>query len=520
MQAPPRTAPESAPPSRPALALCGVLAVAAGLVVAEVLGRVVPGAASPVLSIGNRVIDLTPAAVRQPLIEAFGAADKPLLLGGILLVVAVLAGAGGRLAGRRDGRAEALLGGLAPLVLLAQYFEPDAGLLGATVVAVALPLTALGVLRATVPLAPATAGEAGPGRRQFLFRAAAVALGVIGAGGVLRYVTLQSDVSDLRAAVTVPPPVRPAPGRVAPADLGVNGVTPLFTPNEDFYRIDTALVVPQVNPQTWSMTVGGLVERPLTLTYDDLLSMRQVEADITISCVSNEVGGDLVGNARWQGVLLSDVLTRAGLQPGAEQVVGVSVDGFTAGFPVRYATDGRLSMIALSMNGEPLPVRNGFPARLVVPGLYGYVSATKWLSEIRLTTWEGFDGYWVPRGWSKEGPIKTSSRIDVPEGRLDPGPVVVGGIAWAPGPQRGIAAVEVRVDQGPWQPAELGGVLSEDTWRQWRWTWPATSGRHLLEVRATDGLGDVQTAEIPRSPRTAPAAFTACRSTSSEPRAR
>jgi DMSO/TMAO reductase YedYZ molybdopterin-dependent catalytic subunit len=244
-----------------------------------------------------------------------------------------------------------------------------------------------------------------------------VGIAVVGAGGVLRHLAQRADVSALRAALRLPPPVRPAPGDVAAADLGVPGVAPILTPNADFYRIDTALVVPQVDPSTWSLRVDGLVDRPFTLTLDDLLSMRQVEADITISCVSNEVGGPLVGTARWQGVLLRDVLERAGLRRDAEQVVGRSVDGFTAGFPVRYATDGRLSMIAIAMNGEPLPVAHGFPARLVVPGLYGYVSATKWLSQIALTTWQGFDGYWVPRGWSKQGPIKTSSRIDVPQGR-------------------------------------------------------------------------------------------------------
>lgn len=493
-QAPAKPARPAPARSVPALALSGVLAGAAGLVVAEILGRVVPGGASPVLSVGNSVIDLTPTAIRQPAIDAFGSADKPLLIGGVLLVVALIGAYGGRLAGRRRTAAEALVGGLAVVVWLAQLFEPDATVIGAAVVAVGLALTAIGVLRATVPLAPRTGH--GAGRRRFLFRSGAVAIGVVGAGGVLRYVSLQADVSALRSALDLMPPVRPAPGNLAAADLGVPGLTPLITPSSDFYRIDTALVVPQVDPQTWSLRIGGMVDRPFTLSYDDLRSMRQVEADITLSCVSNETGGDLVGNARWQGVLLSDVLERAGVQRGAEQVVGVSVDGFTAGFPIRYATDGRLTMIALGMNGEPLPVRHGFPARLVVPGLYGYVSATKWLSQIGLTTWEGFNGYWVPRGWSKEGPIKTSSRIDVPQRPVDAGRVVVAGVAWAPGLQRGIDAVEVRVDDGPWQSAELGGALSTDTWRQWRWAFDAAPGFYVVEVRATDGLGDVQTAEV------------------------
>ncbi|MBC7372841.1 MAG: molybdopterin-dependent oxidoreductase, partial [Frankiales bacterium] len=253
-----------------------------------------------------------------------------------------------------------------------------------------------------------------------------------------------------------------------------------------------------VDSRTWSMGVRGRVDRQLSLTYDQLLAMPQVEADITIACVSNEVGGDLVGLARWQGVLLRDVLALAGVQPGATQIVGESVDGFTAGFPTTFGTDDRFAMIAVGMNGEPLPIEHGFPARLIVPGLYGYVSATKWLKNITLTTLEEFDGFWIPRGWSKLGPIKIASRIDVPGSgsTVTAGPVTVGGMAWAPGRRRGVTGVEVRVDGGAWQPAELGGALSEDAWRQWRWTWDATPGRRLLEVRATDRTGEVQTERI------------------------
>ena len=489
----PQEAP-AAPRSPRALALSGLLAGAAGLVVGELVGRVVPGGSSPVLSVANRVVDLTPTALRGPAIEATGNADKPLLLAGVLLVVGLLAAYGGGLAARRPGAAEALVSGLAVVVLLAQLPEPDSGVLGAAAVAAVLAVVATQVLRMLVRLAPADGDPTG--RRRFLARSAAVGIAVVGAGGLLRYVAQRTDVGAVRAALRLPPPVRPAPGDVAAADLRVRGLSPVITPNADFYRIDTALVVPQVDPRSWTLSVDGMVDRPLSLSYDDLRSMRQVEADITLSCVSNETGGSLVGTARWQGVLLSDVLREAGLQRGAEQVVGFSVDRFSAGFPVRYATDGRLSMIALGMNGEPLPVEHGFPARLVVPGLYGYVSATKWLERIGVTTWEGFDGYWVPRGWSKEGPIKTSSRIDVPQRPVDAGRVVVAGVAWAPGPRRGIAEVEVRIDDGRWQQAELAPALSDDTWRQWRWSFDAEPGYYVVEVRATDGLGDVQTAEV------------------------
>jgi len=232
---------------------------------------------------------------------------------------------------------------------------------------------------------------------------------------------------------------------------------------------------------------------PFTLTLDELLGEPMVERHVTLACVSNEVGGSLVGTARWLGVPLARLLERAGVQPTADQVVGRSVDGFTVGFPTAVALDGRDAIVAVCMNGEPLPRRHGFPARLVVPGLYGYVSATKWLTEIRLTTFDAFDAYWIERGWAEEGPVKTQSRIDVPRGRVAAGPVAVAGVAWAT--HRGISAVEVRVDGGAWQPATLAAAISDDTWRQWHLTWDATPGRHVLEVRATDGGGEVQPAE-------------------------
>lgn len=231
----------------------------------------------------------------------------------------------------------------------------------------------------------------------------------------------------------------------------------------------------------------GSVDRPLTLTYAELMAMPHIEADVTLSCVSNEVGGDLAGNARWQGVPLADLLERAGLQSGATQVLGRSVDGFTAGFPTEVALDGRNAMVAVAMNGEPLPAAHGFPARLVIPGLYGYVSATKWLSEIELTSFDEVDGYWIPRGWSKEGPIKTQSRIDVASRR------VIAGVAWAP--TRGIERVEIRIDDGPWQQATLAAPLGVDCWRQWFLPWDTAPERYVIAVRATDGTGETQTAE-------------------------
>ena len=268
------------------------------------------------------------------------------------------------------------------------------------------------------------------------------------------------------------------------------GLTPIVVPTDSFYRIDTALLIPSVDASTWNLRIHGLVERETTLTWDELLALPQFEQYVTISCVSNEVGGNLVGNAKWTGVHLREVLDLAGVQTSATQLVGRSVDGFTAGMPTAWVMDpAREPMIAVRMNDEPLPRAHGFPARLIVPGLYGYVSATKWLSELELTTLEAFDGYWVPLGWAKEAPILTQSRIDTPTGDVAAGPVPVAGIAWAP--DRGVSRVEVGVD-GTWHDAELSAPISNATWVQWVYRWDATPGAHTVSVRATDGRGTVQ----------------------------
>jgi DMSO/TMAO reductase YedYZ molybdopterin-dependent catalytic subunit len=280
----------------------------------------------------------------------------------------------------------------------------------------------------------------------------------------------------------------------AGAALDVAGLTPLVVPNDQFYRIDTALIAPSVDLDSWTLRIHGLVDRETTLTFDDLVQLGTFEQYVTIACVSNEVGGDLVGNAKWTGVRLREVLDLAGVHAAASQLVGRSVDGFTAGMPTAWVMDPeREAMIAVRMNDAPLPVAHGFPARLIVPGLYGYVSATKWLSELELTTMEGFDAFWIPRGWAKEAPILTQSRIDVPRNRgLQAGQIAVAGVAWAP--DRGIRSVEVSVD-GEWRQATISTPISDATWVQWRLAWQATAGEHVLAVRATDGDGVVQTAE-------------------------
>jgi DMSO/TMAO reductase YedYZ molybdopterin-dependent catalytic subunit len=338
-------------------------------------------------------------------------------------------------------------------------------------------------------------------RRAFLtWTGTAGAVGVVAAVGG-RALAGRSRAETATAEIVLPRPTATLPGTtataVAPEGLVVDGLSPLITPNADFYRIDTALTLPRPNLEGWRLRLDGEVDSPFALTFDELMAMPQVEAPITISCVSNKVGGDLVGTAVWQGVPLSDLLARAGVGTGAgaEQIVGRSLDGFTVGFPTSAALDGRTALVAVGMNGEPLPREHGFPARLIVEGLYGYVSATKWLSSIELKGWD-YDAYWIPLGWSKEGPIKTQSRIDVPRSgaAIEPGPVSVAGVAWAPG--RGIRAVEVQVDDGDWEPADLGPEISDGTWRQWLWRWEATSGGHTVRVRATDGTGDLQTSDV------------------------
>ena len=335
-------------------------------------------------------------------------------------------------------------------------------------------------------------------RRRFLgtgvaLAGAAVTSGVIGRVLLERRATASAAVPDVPAAAATVPPL------ASGVELDVEGITPLVISNSNFYRIDTSLLTPRLDVADWSLTVNGMVDQPFTLDYAQLLAMPLVEQYVTIACVSNEVGGDLVGNALWRGARLRDVLDRAGVHAGATQIVGRAFDGWTAGFPTSWLdAPDREALVAVAMNGEPLPPEHGYPARLIVPGLYGYVSATKWLTNIELTTLEAFDAYWVPLGWAKEAPILTQSRIDVPRNAssLAAGTVPVAGVAWAP--DRGVSAVEVQVDDGPWQPAELSAPISDATWIQWLYRWEATPGPHALRVRATDGTGEVQTDQVTR----------------------
>ena len=478
-------------------AMAGLLAVAVMLGVGELVAGMLSDGRSLVVALGDVVIDNVPGWVERVVISTLGSRDKPFLIANILVGSGLLGAALGILSARRFLVGAAGLAAMAAAGVAASLEDPQAGVAGPIIAGVAGASVSILVLwmllnAATPSAAPAPAirdpaGGAIADRRRFL-GVAAVAVLVSGAGVVGgRVLAAGKRVDEIRQAIRIPRPARRAPAPPAGADLRIRGLAPLYVPNDEFYRIDTALLVPQVDPAGWSLEVKGMVARPFALTYAELMAMPQIEADVTLACVSNKVGGDLVGNARWQGVPLSALVQRAGLRRGATQVLGRSVDGFTAGFPTSVALDGRDAMVAVAMNGEPLPAAHGFPARLVVPGLYGYVSATKWLSAIELTSFGEVDGYWIPRGWAKEGPIKTQSRIDVASRK------VIAGVAWAP--TRGIERVEVRVDTGPWQEATLAAPLSVDCWRQWFLPWDVAPGRYVIAVRATDGTGETQTAE-------------------------
>ena len=492
-----------------AAAGAGALGAAVAIAASELGAGLVPGAPSLVTSIGSLVISLQPPGAKELMVNLFGANDKLALNALVLVVALVLAAVAGILAARRRWLGVAIFVAVGVLAAAAGLRDPlatPALAVANAVVAVVAGLAALlGLLRlAAVSTARGASDDpvaAFPSaewtRRRFLIASAGTLGGVIVVGGAGRSLIDAHHADEVVSSSKIPAAFLPAPPLAADQELAIPGLTPIVIPNDDFYKIDTTLLVPRVDPATWKLDVTGMIANPLTFTYDELLAMPLYEQYVTIACVSNRVGDHLVGNALWTGVRLKDVLEAAGVQPGATQIVGRSVDGFTVGFPTSWAmAPEREPMIAVGMNRQPLPANHGFPARLIVPGLYGYVSATKWLAEIQLTTREAVDGYWIPLGWAKDGPILTQSRIDAPnDGASVPSGVVnIAGVAWAP--DRGITRVEVRVDNGPWQAARISRPISSATWVQWTLPWTTTPGAHNLEVRATDGTGDVQTDQV------------------------
>ena len=484
--------------------LSGAAAAALALGVSEFAAGIFSGLPSLIEGVGNWVIDIVPEPIKHWAISVFNTNDKLALLIGMTLVVILLGAVAGVVARRLFGIVMVVFIGFGVLGAVAASRDTAVSVGMAMISGGLAAITGLVSLQWLLGLSPPVAtGETSdpPGdgsRRSFIIGVSAIlGLAVVSAGMGRALLERAKRAVAGRAEVVLPGPAQ-AVGPVPPAaELGVSGLSPVITPNDVFYRIDAAFSVPRVDLPEWTLSVKGMVDRPYSITYADLLDMRMVERYVTLSCVSNPVGGDLVGNAKWLGVPLTEILDRAEVQPEAEQIVGRSVDDFTVGFPVAAAYDGRDGLLAVGMNDAPLPFEHGFPARLVVAGLYGYVSATKWISEIELTRWDDFDAYWVPRGWSKEAPVKTQSRIDTPPpgAQVPAGSRRVAGVAWAP--DRGISKVEVQLGEGAeWLEAELSESLSDNSWRQWSLEWDAPVGSHLIRVRATDGDGNLQTDEV------------------------
>jgi DMSO/TMAO reductase YedYZ molybdopterin-dependent catalytic subunit len=520
--------------------IAGLLAAAVALGIGQLIAGFVAPDASPVVAVGESSIGITPPPVKSFAISAFGSHDKVVLVAGILAVLAIFAAVVGVLAMHRLAYGMAGLAVFTAVGVAAAVTRPtaDAGWAFPTLIGGAAAAGALRLLVRAAPAAvprlaaPREASEPGsyagppavpdtpepgppgttrpgktpayrpvrrapvygPERRRFLRTSAAAAGTAVVAGLAGRLLSERSSVSQAQSSLRLPKPVHRAPPLPAGSNLRIPGLSSFITPNSSFYRVDTAIVLPQVPPSGWHLRIHGMVAREVTITFDELIR-RPLTADyITLTCVSNPVGGPYVGNAEWIGASLASLLREAGIRAGAEQLLCTSVDGFTSGTPVQTVMDGRDALLAMAMNGTALPVEHGFPVRMVVPGLYGYVSACKWITDINVTTWAD-RAYWAEpgQGWSQQAPIKTESRIDVPSGDsvLKPGRTPVAGVAWAQ--HKGIAAVEVRVDSGPWHEARLAAIPDIDCWRQWVWEWDATPGTHLINARATDATGYTQT---------------------------
>ncbi|MBS7547790.1 molybdopterin-dependent oxidoreductase [Dietzia massiliensis] len=517
-------------PRAVARAASGLLATGLAVAVGHAMAGFVAPGSSPFLAVADSVVDRAPAAVREVTIDALGTADKPALMLGlaaILLITGVVAGLVER-PRRPAGSAVLVVFGLVGMV--AALARPSAGPLWAvpTLLGVVVAVVALRALIGTLFTAEAgsrpsaaTSSEAGPpastppsaptpqpgarlgdrpapDRRRFLVLAGS-AVAVIAAAGTtgIALTRRAADAVAERTGLRLPRVL--ARNAAAPVPPGVipdaPGVTPFLTDNAEFYRIDTALRVPSLSTTEWRLRVHGMVEREIELDWQTLVDREARDRIVTLTCVSNEVGGDLVGTATWTGFPIADLLAEAGPLPEADMLLSTSVDGWTAGTPLEALTDGRDALLAVGMNGEPLPFEHGYPVRQVVPGLYGYVSATKWVVDWEVTRFDQASAYWTDRGWAERGPIRTASRIDrpAPLAELPPGPTVVAGTAWAQ--RRGIDRVEVRVDDGPWQDARLADEYTVDTWRMWSWVWDAEPGLHTLHVRATDSTGEVQPEE-------------------------
>jgi DMSO/TMAO reductase YedYZ molybdopterin-dependent catalytic subunit len=483
--------------------IAGVAAASVSLGVAQLVGIPFGARADARAAVGSVAVDMTPGPVKEWAIQTLGSLDKPFVAVVVLVAIATIAAIAGTFDTPRRPLGSAAIGAAGVLGCLAVLSRQGATALDTvpTVAGAACGVATLRLLTRRIwsgsgdPDDGTVRDQPDAGRRRL------VTLGLLGfgvAGGVAGAIItrlVHSAAAD-RHGFALPRPRTPAPP--IPADVQPNGVAlPSFiTPSADFYRVDTALSVPQLSHADWRLRIHGMVDREATYSFGDLARFGVVETVTTLTCVSNPVGGKLISTGVWTGYRVADLLVAAGVHADADMVLSTSIDGFTAGTPVQALTDGRAALLAIGLNGQPLPIEHGYPARLVVPGLYGYVSATKWVVEMELTRFDRAKAYWTRQGWAPRAPIKTESRIDVPKGgqQVPMGPVVFGGVAWAQ--NRGVRAVEVLIDDGGWQPAQQGASYSDDTWRLWSFPWQAKSpGRHTITVRATDDTGAVQTAD-------------------------
>lgn len=501
-------------------AVCGVISAGLALGVAELVSVPVGADSTPLAAVGSAVVDHTPDSLREWMIQLVGTSDKLVLFVLMLGVSAIVAAVAGRVESLRRPAGSAVMVLFGVVAVAAAITRTGASWTSAvpTVVGVAAGITMLrwsiGRIE-TVPARPperpavtiihdypvaTEVREEAPvvevdRRRLMRGLATAGAFAVVAEAAGRVFGARVHNVSGERASTQLPVPSSPLPPIDPAADVPVSGAVSYVTPSKDFYRIDTALVVPELSVDQWSLRIHGMVDREISIDWASLANRPAIERLVTLTCVSNPVGGPLVGNAKWLGYRVRDLLAQAGPHRDADMVLSRSSDGFTAGSPLSVLTDGRDAMLAIGMNGEPLPVEHGYPARLVVPGLYGYVSATKWVTELEVTRFDKARAYWTTRGWSPLGPIKTATRIDVPRSgsKLPSGPVVVAGVAWAQ--HRGISDVEVQIDNGPWQPARTAAQPSIDSWRLWTFQWDAPAGRHTIQARATDGTAATQTSD-------------------------
>ncbi len=466
----------------------GVAAVLVALAVGHLVAGLLNPNASPFYAVGNTAIDLTPMPVKDFAVRNFGTNDKLVLLGGMALVLLVFGAAAGMLSRRSPVPGAVLATMLGGLGIVAVLSRPDTDTvdvlapLASLVAGVGVFLWLHAVSRPSTP---------DPSRRRFLLTSAGVAAGagLAGVGGQLLATSV--DVESSRTAVGDLVAADPAPPIPAGVDFPQLGTPRFITSNRDFYRIDTLLNVPRLRAEDYVLRIHGAVDNEVMVPFADIRRMRLVERTITMTCVSNEVGGPYVSTANFIGVPMRDLLAGAGVKPGAEQLFSTSVDGWTCGSPVADVLDR--GMLAIGMNGEPLPAEHGFPARMVVPGLYGFVSATKWVVDMEFNRFADKQAYWLKRGWGQKAPIRTQSRIDSPSGfaTVPSGRTVIAGVAWAQ--NRGIAKVEVRADNGEWTPAVLAAEGNRDTWRMWRAELSLAPGLHTVECRATDNAGYTQT---------------------------